>query len=180
MRWRRPAIRSLFIVGGLTALATSSAEGDRLRLEETILYTGEETSFVVRVSEQANENASYIELQLSWPEFASDGGSVVIEPESELLEPLVIDPFAAESEGPSPIPDAALLRAHSYGYDLGAACPDAGPCELRFHVRPHGAAARARGELAITVLAMTPTEPGLCADQPDFPSGANLGIEEEP
>lgn len=169
----------MLIVGGLTALATSSAEGDQIRVEEVLLYSGEETSFVVRVSEQVNESSAYLELQLSWPEFASDGGSVVITPDNDALEPLVIDPTAT-ADTPSSVPDAAVLLNRSYGYDLGRACPDAGPCELRFHVGPLGQPARTRGELAITALAILPTEPGMCNDQPDFPSGANIGIEQEP
>ena len=60
MRWRRPAIRSVLVAGALTTLATSAAEGDRVEAEETIAYFGDEQTFVVWISEEANENAAYI------------------------------------------------------------------------------------------------------------------------
>jgi hypothetical protein len=185
MRWRRPAIRSVLIVGALTTLATSAAEGDRVEARKSIAYFGEGQDFVVWLSEETNENAVFLEMRMGWPNFATDGASVLITPESEALEPLIIEAFASDDAGaPSPPADAdagdASVPRVGYDYDLGLACPDEGPCELRFHLQPYGAASRVRGDLVVSVIAQGPTEPGLCSDQPEFGSGATIVIDEEP
>lgn len=189
MRWRRPAIRSVLVAGALTTLATSAAEGDRVEAEETIAYFGDEQTFVVWISEEANENAAYIEMHMGWPNFATNGANVLVTPESDALEPLIIEGYPSDAETQSPLADGAVGDAAigdaavpeiGYGYDLGLACPDEGPCELRFHLKPYGEASRVRGDLVVKVIAQGPTEPGLCSDQPEFGSGATIAIDEEP